>query len=149
MKKSSHLGAYGLIINDDKIVLINKANGPYTGKLDLPGGRIEYGETPEQALIRELKEEVGIDIIEYHLFDANAVTVDWHHNEELEIVHHLGIFYKITKYNNELKEELSIDEVNDDSLGASYYDIKMLKKSNLSKIVILELEKLGYKLDKN
>jgi 8-oxo-dGTP pyrophosphatase MutT (NUDIX family) len=29
---------------------------------DLPGGKIEYGEEPEQALIREVKEEVNIDI---------------------------------------------------------------------------------------
>jgi mutator protein MutT len=147
MKKSSHLGAYGLLINEEKIVLIKKANGPYTGKLDLPGGIIEYGETPEQALIREIKEEVGIDVIDYRLFDANAVTADWNHNEELEMVHHLGIFYKITKYNNELKEEMKIDEANDDSLGANYYDINILRKSNLSDIAILELEKLGYKLE--
>ena len=62
MNKASHLGSYGLIIKNEQIVLINKANGPYKGKLDLPGGTIEFGETPEQALIREVKEEVGIDI---------------------------------------------------------------------------------------
>ena len=37
-----------------------------------------------------------------------------------------------------------IDEVNDDSMGADFYDIKSLKKEKLSKILLLELKKLGY-----
>ena len=43
-------------------------------------------------------------------------------------------------------EVLKVDEVNDDSLGASFYAIKDLSKDKLSKIAILELEKLGYKI---
>mgnify|MGYP003295650759 CR=1 FL=1 len=60
MKEYKQLGSYGLIIKNDKILLIKKSGGPYDGKLDLPGGTIEFCETPEEALIRELKEEVGI-----------------------------------------------------------------------------------------
>lgn len=33
-------GAYGLIIEDEKILLIRKHGGPYDNKLDLPGGTI-------------------------------------------------------------------------------------------------------------
>lgn len=62
MNKVSHLESYGLIIKNEQIVLIKKANGPYKGKLGLPGGTIEFGETPGQTLIKEIKEEVGIDI---------------------------------------------------------------------------------------
>ena len=69
MKQFKHLGAYGLIIKDGKIVLIKKVGGPYNGKLDLPGGTIEWGETPEQTLIRELNEEVGIDVIKYEEYE--------------------------------------------------------------------------------
>ena len=147
MKQFKHLGAYGLIIEDDKIVLIKKVGGPYNGKLDLPGGTIEWGETPEEALIRELNEEVGIDVIKYELFDANSIVFEWIHKGELERGHHLGIFYKILNYKNELLENINIDEKNDDSLGAKFYEIKKLKKSELSDIAKLELEKIGYKLD--
>ena len=147
MKQFKHLGTYGLIIKDEKIVLIKKVGGPYNGKLDLPGGTIEWGETPEQTLIRELKEEVGIDVIKYELFDANSIIFKWIHKEELERGHHLGIFYKVLDYNNELLDEIEIDEKNDDSLGAKFYEISKLKKSELSNIASLEIEKLGYKLE--
>lgn len=147
MKQFKHLGAYGLIIKDEKIVLIKKVGGPYNGKLDLPGGTIEWGETPEQTLIRELNEEVGIDVIKYELFDANSIVFEWIHKEELERGHHLGIFYKVLDYNNELLEYIKIDEKNDDSLGAKFYEIGKLKKSELSDIANLEIEKLGYKLE--
>lgn len=144
MKNVSHLGAYGLIIYDDKIVLIKKANGPYKGKLDLPGGTIEYGEAPEQAVIRELQEEVGIDVKKMSLYDANSVLIEWMHHEELEQIHHIGIFYKIIAYENKIKNVVEITEQNDDSLGASFYEISELSKDELSAIAILEIEKLGY-----
>lgn len=147
MKQFKHLGSYGLIVKDEKIVLIKKMGGPYNGKLDLPGGTIEWGETPEQALIRELNEEVGIDVIKYELFDANSIIFEWIHKEELERGHHLGIFYKVLDYNNDLLEDIKIDKVNDDSLGAKFYEIGKLKKSELSDIANLEIEKLGYKLE--
>ena len=39
-------------------------------------------------------------------------------------VHHVGIFFKVLKYNNDIKKELVVDEINDDSLGADFYEIK-------------------------
>ena len=82
MKELKHLGSYGIIVKNDQILLIKKVSGPYDGKLDLPGGTIEFKETPEEALKRELKEETGIEIIKYNLFDANSVTVNWKYKNE-------------------------------------------------------------------
>ena len=140
-----HLGSYGLIIKNDEILLIKKNSGPYDGLLDLPGGTIEMGETPSDTLVRELKEEVGINVLEYELFDANSVLVDWDYDDNTLVhVHHVGIFYKVLDYSGEIKKENVVDEVNDDSLGADFYSIKDLKREDLSSIVILELVKLGY-----
>ncbi len=147
MKEYKQLGSYGLIRQDNKILLIKKVSGPYDGKLDLPGGTIEFGETPEDALKRELLEETGLEIKKYSLFDADSVCFKWPYKEDLTLkVHHIGIFYEITDYEGNIKNNILIDEQNDDSLGASFYEIDKLNKNDLSKIAILELEKLGYKL---
>ena len=144
MKKITHIGSYGILLNDNKILLINKVGGPYNGKLDLPGGTIEFNETPEQAMIREFKEEVGIDVLGYNLLDGNSVNIEWVHKEELEQIHHIGFFYTITKYTGNIKESIEITEVNDDSKGATWYEIDKLTKENVSPLVLLVLSKLGY-----
>ena len=144
--QTKHLGAYGLIIKNDKILLIKKVGGPYDGKYDLPGGTIEFGETPEEALKRELFEEVGIKITKYELFDANSVTLDWNYKDKVFTNHHLGIFYKILDYSNEIKNNVKLDKNNNDSLGGIFIKIDELKKEELSEIAILEIEKLGYPL---
>ena len=62
-------------------------------------------------------------------------------------VHHTGVFFKVLNYNNKIKKEVKVDGVNDDSLGAEFFDINKLSKKELSAIAIMELEKLGYKLN--
>ena len=142
MKQFQHLGAYGLILKDNSILLINKVGGPYNGKLDLPGGTIEFGEKPEDTLKRELKEEVGIDIISYELFDGNSTTFNWVHKGEEEHGHHIGFFYLIKDYNGNISDNIDIDSINDDSKGAKFYDIDKLDKDNLSNIAFIEIEKI-------
>lgn len=138
MKETRHLGAYGLIVHDGKIALIRKSRGAYTGKLDLPGGSFEHGERPEETLVREIKEELGVDTKKYELFDAESVVVDWMHKDEMEHMHHIGIFYKVELKNNNLKS----DADGLDSLGASWYEIDSLKEEDVSPLVWIELNKL-------
>ena len=70
----TYVGAYGILIKDDKIALVRKAGGGYKGKLDLPGGGIEHTELPVETLKREIMEEVGINITDYKLFDVTATN---------------------------------------------------------------------------
>ena len=44
----------------DNVILINKKTGLGAGKVNAPGGRIEKGETPEEAALRECMEEIGV-----------------------------------------------------------------------------------------
>ena len=48
------------LIDRDKVLLIQRAQAPYFGLWTLPGGRLETGETPEDAAAREIAEEVGL-----------------------------------------------------------------------------------------
>lgn len=46
----------------DKILLIKRRTVPFKGYWALPGGRVDPGETVEQTIVREVKEETGLDI---------------------------------------------------------------------------------------
>ena len=50
------------LVRDGKVLLIRKKRGLGAGKINGPGGGVEKDESPEQSVIREVKEEVGIDI---------------------------------------------------------------------------------------
>ena len=145
MKKiqAKHIGVYGIIIQDKKIVLIKKSRGGYKGKLDLPGGGMEHTESPIETLHRELQEEAGVTVSKENLFDVTAANVLWKMNEEeWENLHHIGILYAV-----QIKEEKVKEEADGlDSNGASWYEIDKLKKEDLSPFTIYALEKLNYKL---
>ncbi len=145
-KEYKQLGAYALIVNEGKILLIKKSGGPYDGKLDLPGGTIEFCERPEDTLKRELVEEVGIEVKKHELFDADSVTFEWPYKDVIIKGHHVGVFYKVLEYDGQIKRNVKIDDQNDDSLGADFYEIDELSKEELSYIANMELEKLGYNL---
>jgi 8-oxo-dGTP diphosphatase len=52
-----------LVDTDGRVLLAQRPPGkPMAGLWEFPGGKIDAGETPEAALIRELKEELGIDV---------------------------------------------------------------------------------------
>ncbi len=56
-------GVIGVIFRDDRLLIIRRSltvNAP--GKLCLPGGGIERGESEEEALVREMQEEISVDV---------------------------------------------------------------------------------------
>jgi mutator protein MutT len=54
----------GAVIMDDKgrLLLIKRGHEPGAGLWSLPGGRIEPGETDAEALVREMREETGLEV---------------------------------------------------------------------------------------
>lgn len=59
-----HITVKGIVVFNQKILLMKRVrpSSDGLGYWELPGGGLEYGETPNEALIRELKEESGLTI---------------------------------------------------------------------------------------
>ncbi len=56
------LGIGGIILDRDRILLVERGNPPLQGYWSVPGGVLEAGETLEQGLRREILEETGLEI---------------------------------------------------------------------------------------
>lgn len=69
---------------DDSVFLVQRPLDKEMGGLwEIPGGKIETGETPEETLIRELKEELGIDVFAK---DLRPLTFVSHVYEKFHLV---------------------------------------------------------------
>ncbi|WP_019217065.1 (deoxy)nucleoside triphosphate pyrophosphohydrolase [Legionella tunisiensis] len=76
--------AVAIIFDQEQRVLITRRplHAAHGGMWEFPGGKLEANELPEQALIREIKEEVDVDIRDYHFlaevihrYDTNTVNL--------------------------------------------------------------------------
>lgn len=80
-----------VVVEDDRLLLVRRGHGPAAGEWAVPGGRVEPGETMAEAVVREVAEETGVEVVceelvgwverispEYHLviFDFRARTLD-------------------------------------------------------------------------
>ena len=75
MKKIEVVAA--ILFEKNKILATQRGYGGYKDKWEFPGGKIEEGESPENALIREIKEELDISIS----VDEYLCTVDYDYLE--------------------------------------------------------------------
>ncbi len=71
------VGVGAIILDGNKILLEKRKNAPGKGKWSIPGGLVELGERVEQAVIREVKEETGLEVIEPRLVDiVDHISLD-------------------------------------------------------------------------
>lgn len=70
--KTVHVVA-ALIVHDGRIFATQRGYGEWQGYWEYPGGKVEPGETPQEALVREIREELATEIeVERHV-----TTVEW------------------------------------------------------------------------
>lgn len=82
MKKTIEVVA-AVIVKDDLIFVAQRGYGEFKGKWEFPGGKIEIGESHEQTLKREIKEELNVDIN----IKKFIMTVNHEYNDFYLIMH--------------------------------------------------------------
>lgn len=56
------VGVGAVVFRGDDALVIRRAKPPFSGKWSIPGGAVEWGERLEDAVIREVREETGVEI---------------------------------------------------------------------------------------
>lgn len=69
--------AAAIIQKEDKIFATRRGYGEFKGMWEFPGGKVEPGETPEEAVVREIREELETEI----LIDQCFVEIDYDYSD--------------------------------------------------------------------
>jgi 8-oxo-dGTP pyrophosphatase MutT (NUDIX family) len=67
----------GIVEVDNRIVLIRRAQEPRKGFYVLPGGFADYHESLEEALVREIREELSVTVADIRYFGSSPNTYDY------------------------------------------------------------------------
>lgn len=68
----------GVVIRENKVLLARHTYGGGKGKLIVPGGYVEQGETPQDALVREYLEETGVTVKPSGIIGIRFNMHDWY-----------------------------------------------------------------------
>lgn len=95
-ERRQRISAYGLIVSDESILLARIAAGyPGAGSWTLPGGGLDWGEAPQEALHRELYEETGLRGEIRTLLGIDSLRLERNRNGKRIGFHGLRIIYEV------------------------------------------------------
>jgi 8-oxo-dGTP diphosphatase len=129
----TRLGSYAICLDRDGRLLLCRlaTNEPEPGAWTLPGGGVDFGEHPDDAVIRELREESGLDGaitglegIFSHLYHESpyAAGAD---------LHFLGVLYRVAVTGGELTDE--VDGSTDRCAWFARDELKTLRMTSVAR----------------
>lgn len=81
---------HAVVLRGDAVLLVQRARDPFRGYWGLPGGKVELGETVEQALVREVAEETSLTVVPERLITYRD-AIDW--GDTGDVDYHFVMFY--------------------------------------------------------
>lgn len=126
-----------LVENGDKILLLNRKDSSWSG-YTLPGGHVEPGEPVIDAVIREMKEETGLDVIDSRLVGIKNFPID----KDAKDGRYIVFLFKTDKFKGEIvssaEGEISWVRRNElarlDVVEDFYETLKVFDDPNLSEL---------------
>ncbi|VEG27324.1 NUDIX domain [Actinomyces howellii] len=132
-----HFGVYARIVRDGALLCVKKTRGPYSGQLDLPGGRPELAESWDSALRRELAEEVAADSVAIGDFSRFTLHVESSAAGETINFHHHGAVAEV-RLRGALPDAARSSA---DTNGWEWFDLRYGDRSRLSPLARSVLDK--------
>ena len=139
--KSHGVVVKGLFFSKNKkeVLLLKNKHGYW----DLPGGHIEFGETPEECLLREIKEEIGAKAKVLKLFTIQTVILEDLGNSKIS--HYISIIFECELFSN----VLNCFSFHDDEIESfSWFSVEAILKNkeikvlNLTKDLLVKRKKI-------
>lgn len=129
--KEQSFTSYALIVSNKKVLLLHRSVGFRVW--EFPGGGIEFGESPEEAAVREAKEETGLTVKSIGLWMVNSQVTPQKH-------HHIWFLYRCKIMNG----NPSVSDEDHDEIGwFTFEEMKNLPDLALSvKAILPQLKKV-------
>jgi len=123
-----------ILVRNNKILVYKRSKSKrcYAGFWDVTGGHVEKGETPEDTLKREVKEELGVDIIDFKFLGVLKDDIDPTSKEIYD-----NYYFIVTKWKGEIKnlsDEEELKWIGKDEIDGFRFTEKM--KELLKKVFV-------------
>ncbi|MEM7539736.1 MAG: NUDIX domain-containing protein [Chloroflexota bacterium] len=133
-EQRTRVAAYGLVTHDNKMLLcrLSKQLPNWAGHWTLPGGGLDFGEHPADAVVREIEEETGLTV-----GVGDVATIDSRYDDSGAHDHHgIRIIYHAIYMGGELRDEVS----------GTTDTCQWFSREEIQSITLVDLAALGVKL---
>ena len=130
-----------LFSQDNKKILLLKTKHDYW---DLPGGHLKFEESPEEGLMREVKEEIKIEVVIKRLSSVHTIILDVTDRPNPEMRH-----YVVLVFVGETVDPNEVIILNDsDIVDYNWYNVSKILENHSLKILVLTQEQISLALRK-
>ena len=122
VERFQRVAAYGIARDGDSVLLSRLSRSVHKGRWTLPGGGLDFGERPADAVVREVHEETGLHVRVEELLDADAELWDFVRDGVRREAHSVRFVYRVTV----LGGTLGVVEVDGSTEAAAWWPLSDL-----------------------